>query len=296
MISRYEDTYLSGARDQMTQFLHVVLTRFNVRTEFSPEAAPGPDWLAHRIQLFEQFAYPSMRNQINQDFVWFVFLDKLTPRPFLDRIQRFASEYDKMHLVFVETIQVGTPELLAILRPLISPFLTGEMTHLISTRFDNDDALSNNFIALVQEQFTNQAFEFINLPNGYLWQNNKLYTKNDPSNPFISLIETAVEFKTVWCSSHHVVEASGNIRQVEATPHWIQVVHRRNVSNRVRVGNIRLPVKTLPATFHLAEQFKTKQEFEELINLENLIKKKIRRFRWKWKQFRKRIFPQTVKE
>ena len=290
------ESYRRDTADQANQFAHVVLTRFNVRTEFNLGAAPNHAWLEHRFQLFDQFAYPSMCNQVCKDFIWLIFLDKMTPRPFRERVQIYADNCPNMTPIYVESIEVGTPEMSEILRLLINPHISNQTTHLISTRFDNDDAVSENFISVIQEQFSNQEFEFINLPNGYLWRNDKLYTKRDQSNPFISLIETTTDFKTVWCTGHHMVDSYGPIRQVETTPHWIQVIHRRNVSNRVRVGNIRLPVKTLPSTFHLAKQFYSKQESEWRIDLENKMKKKIRRFRWKWKQFKKRNFAKNIVE
>jgi hypothetical protein len=201
-----------------------------------------------------------------------------------------------MVVVYVDSIRMGTPETAAILRPLIEQHFTPKMTHLITTRFDNDDALSENFVSTIQQEFNFQEFEFINLPDGYLWHKNKLYTKRDLSNPFISLIESVSDFQTVWCSGHHLLDSLGPIRQVETNPQWIQVIHKRNVSNRVRVGNIRLPIKSLPTTFHLIRPANLENETEAAIAFENQMKKKIRRFRWKWKQYRRRILGMKQRE
>ncbi|GJM40487.1 MAG: hypothetical protein DHS20C20_07690 [Ardenticatenaceae bacterium] len=280
---------LPGTVKQTSPFIHFVLTRFNVRTEFNAGILPRDSWLKNRFELFDRFAYPSMYNQVCKNFLWLVFLDKKTPESYRQEMTGYAKALPNMTPLYVDHIKVGTPEIMDVIRPFIAPHITPQTPYLISTRFDNDDAVSQDFISIIQQQFKNQTREFINLPNGYLWQNNKLYTKRDESNPFISLIEEATDFETVWCVGHHLAKARSSICQVETTPQWIQVIHGQNVSNRVRVGNIRLPLKTLPGTFHLAMQSHALQESAWQINAENQIKKRIRRFRWKWKQFKERI-------
>lgn len=283
-----DDLQAACLSDSESHFVHVVLTRFNVRTEFNSGAVLRSDWLEHRFGLFDKFAFPSMRNQVCGNFVWLIFFDVRTPLPFRERIKTYANSFRNIQPVYVDGIKIGTQEVTTILRSLIKPIFAPNTTHLISTRFDNDDAVSEDFISTIQQQFNGQEFEFINLSNGYLWHKNRLYTKRNLSNPFISLIESVSDFRTVWCAGHHRLKSYGDIRQVDSSPQWMQVIHGRNVSNRVRVGNVRLPLDSLPASFHFGFSYAPHRESLFAIKIENQIKFQIKRFRWRWSQFWKK--------
>lgn len=276
----------------MAEFLHVVLTRFNVETEFSHGRTPGQRWLAHRFEQFDRFAYPSMRNQKCQDFKWLVFMDEKTPESFMQRMTGYAS-WSNLVPYYVDALRLGTFETAELLRQTIATYLQAETTHLITTRFDNDDAVNVGFIANIQNQFSGQAFELINFPDGYLWSKGKLYTKRDLSNPFISLIEDRTDFKTVWCMGHHLLSSAGTIRQLEEGPQWLQVVHGHNVHNRVRDGNLRVPLRRLQADFPINISRRPDDEDSKAIDRENLIKKWKRRTRWRLKKGRRRLLGES---
>ncbi|MFQ5419092.1 MAG: glycosyltransferase [Anaerolineae bacterium] len=266
-------------------FVHVVLTRFNVPTEFSHGRAPSDDWLRHRLDLFARFARPSLRQQNCREFHWLIFVDEATP---VWARESLAARQDEPHFHFCEVpaLKLGTDETTARLRQAIRPLLPPETTHLITTRFDNDDAVHVDFVANVQRQFAGQEVAFINFPSGYLWRKGRLYTKRNEANPFISLVETAVNFQTVWRQGHHLLKSEGNIAQVEMEPQWMQVVHGRNVRNRVRDGNIRVPVAQLAGKFGLAVSLPA--ESAAAIARENRVKAWKRRMRWRLKQARRR--------
>jgi hypothetical protein len=68
-------------------FKHFLLTRFNLRVEDWATTKNGDQvlndaWLMDRFRLFESYCLPSVKNQSNQDFTWFVFFDKNTPDKF----------------------------------------------------------------------------------------------------------------------------------------------------------------------------------------------------------------------
>ncbi|MEP0911695.1 putative rhamnosyl transferase [Leptolyngbya sp. GB1-A1] len=234
----------------MKKFQHFLITRFNVKVNFSSSAGLDPEWLAHRFDLFDRFCYPSVRAQSNQNFQWLVYFDADTPDCFKAKI----SEYSKWQNFI--PIFLSEPFTDEVNRSVILSYLDGQTDFLITTRLDNDDAICDKFIAIVQSHFAQQEMQFINLPNGYVWQDGKLYSFEYLSNPFMSLIEcirdrTVSGFKTVLCGSHTQVAKIGTLKQIKTEPSWLQVIHDKNVSNRVR--GIRQPLTKLKGRFSIAE-------------------------------------------
>jgi hypothetical protein len=229
----------------MAPFTHVILTRFNVRLQFLPEGgcatAPDDAWLEDRFRLFETYTLPSMQGQTSTNFQWLVFFDAATPVRFKDRITRYA-EWPLFRPWFCETIP---------LREAVAACLQPRRTHLITTRLDNDDAVSRHFIADVQSQFAFQSPAFVNFMAGLALvegpKGSRLYAFDAPSNPFISMIERATGFRTVSCDEHMKLSRYGPISNVHGEPRWLQVLHGRNVSNRLTSGMRRVTSQRLEA-------------------------------------------------
>ena len=78
----------------MTNFCHLILTKFNVRS--FPDLKPGcdPTWLERRFNLFDQYCFPSVYHQSNQSFKWLIFFDIDTPTLFKKRIEAYAAKWN----------------------------------------------------------------------------------------------------------------------------------------------------------------------------------------------------------
>lgn len=211
-------------------FVHVVLTRFNTAVSYAPLARRlDTTWLQSRLQLFEQYCLPSMASQRNAEFRWIVFCDEESPTWFHDKMNSY--------------------------RPLLNPlFVSGLLTddriaaslaregyvdapHLITTRLDNDDALANHHLSLVQSEFRRQEREFIAFPIGIQLFRGHLYNVFWPSNPFVSLIEKIGEdnhFTTVCCVRHDHLRGVAKVRTLMRSAQWLQVIHGNNVGNSLR--------------------------------------------------------------
>ena len=255
----------------MIEFNHVILTVFNVRLHFGGGIAPDLDWLAHRFDLFDKFCYPSVRAQSNPNFKWLVFFDSETPSVYREKIAEYAK-WGQFLPQFVD--RAMSVEAFAEMKRDLITRNSLEAKFLISTSLDNDDAIGREYIASVQKQFAGQDFEFINFTRGYALnkQNNKLYRKNDPSNPFISLIERIENFKTVWLASHTELAKMGKLRQVETKPIWLQVIHGRNVLNTIGRRR-RVPFRLLKGDFALDYTCDLQAENAGSIFLENVATK-----------------------
>lgn len=243
----------------MKVFEHFILTRFNVKNVLSQsDIGLNFDWLNHRFQLFDDFCYPSVRAQLNQNFKWLVYFDSNTPVLFRRKIEKYA-EWQNFIPIYLNTEFTDDVN-----RENILKFLNKNTDYLITTRLDNDDAISNNFVQLIQENFTQQEFEFINFTNGYVWSGGKIYYFKYLNNPFMSLIEkldnfTIEGFKTVLCGPHTELSKIGVIKQVKSNPTWLQVIHTKNVSNQIR--GIRCSIKNFDPNFVINPAYIPQEEY-----------------------------------
>jgi hypothetical protein len=192
----------------MKSFRHVILTRFNVRVEQAPRA--GHDWLEHRFALFERFCLPSVEAQTCADFDWIIFCNPDIPRAFLERLRGYSRFRALQPIYFRNTFDQGMA------RAAVAELARGH-SHLITTRLDNDDAISRTFVETIQQNFRGQEYEFLNFT----------------SNAFISLVESVENYTTVYCGNHMELDQRGRIVQIAKPAAWLQVVHSRNLSNQV---------------------------------------------------------------
>ena len=80
----------------MSQFVHVIMTRFNVPTKGWNETRSGykpltEEWLDDRFKLFRTYVLPSYKNQTNQNYIWLTFFDTNTSDKFRKIIKEIES-------------------------------------------------------------------------------------------------------------------------------------------------------------------------------------------------------------
>jgi Putative rhamnosyl transferase len=208
---------------------HVFLTRFNL-----PSAGPESliraqeGWLHHRVEMFEHFTVPSMRSQTAVgSFGWLVFFDRESPPWLIDRLAPLV-EQGVFTPVYGE--QFTSAELVEYARAL-----TGASSDiLLTTNIDNDDAIAIDFVerlhALVQPGETMALY----LGYGIILFGDHAYLRHDPLNAFVSVAEPWRSAKTVWRDWHNMLYRYMPVHSESGRAAWLQVVHGRNVSNRVR--------------------------------------------------------------
>lgn len=223
------------------QILHLVLTRFNVRSGGKEERIRSdPDWLASRFRLFEQFCYPSVAAQTSPDFRWLVFFDDQTPAEFVKRIEHYRD------LVQFDPIFVGEWKASTVHDAVAARIPCG-CRLLLTTRLDNDDGLHHRYFEVLRASIREEALGFYNFPNGVIFRSGRLFEHEDKSNAFISYLERPEGFVTVWKTPHHKIGLQETIWQLPLRHAWLQVVHENNVSNRVK--GTRVKGRELEASF-----------------------------------------------
>lgn len=226
---------------------HFVITRFNIASPGREVAIRNtPGWLGRRFDLFEAYCLPSMAAQLPGHFKWLIYFDEKTPDTFRARIEQARKQ------VAFEPIFVGPSRMSRVVSDVKARLETNQ-GRLVTTRLDNDDAVSRDFLERIRgEAKALPDRTIINFREGIALNNGRLFAAADPSNPFASLVERAADAETIWAVSHTELGTRFPIRQIITEPCWLQVVHGENVSNRIK--SRRLADKDIAARFALSPE------------------------------------------
>ncbi|NJR38411.1 MAG: hypothetical protein HC781_05665 [Leptolyngbyaceae cyanobacterium CSU_1_4] len=235
----------------MSYFQHFLITRMNVDWDVlklrSPRERNSFEFLNHRFNIFEKTCYPAIKAQTNPHFIWLILCDEGLPEKFRERLAQYEPTL-KMIPVYISSKET----FLTTLKSAIAARLLPSTQHLITTNIDSDDVLSKKFVAVTQQQFRGQDFEFINFPFGYLYrfQEQKLYLREWLTSSCHTLIEQRQNFQTALSYPHHEV-ASHKTRQVITCPMWLMTVHGKNLRTQFDVSAAWQPLARLGDRFSL---------------------------------------------
>jgi len=222
-------TFDSGGSVGAT-YQHFLLTRMNTSTPFgTPGACVDPEWLRHRFSLFETYTLPSVRAQDGAaHFEWLLFSHEETPDEFRERLESYQRSFPAIRIVRC----TGFDEEVA--RVEVLRHCRSDVTHIITSRVDNDDAIGTTFMATVQREFRAQHGEFINFRLGFQLHRGRVYRAEHPANPFCTAIESKATFRGVFCVAHVDIAKTYPVKQVTDRRRWLMVIHERNALNRVQ--------------------------------------------------------------
>ena len=221
-------------------FKHFIFSRWNLldstTTIYNNPSIPDPEaWMEHRMKLFNEYCLPNMMLQ-NGDFTWLLAFAPGTPKWITDEYATFPHvkiifEYPRDWL-------------------RRQPIKNGEW--IITSRVDNDDTVSINYIERVQERF-NEKFLLVDADGRQRdLITGKYYTVDRWGNnsPFISLIEQVGtdwmsissdpnekrlitdRIKTVyWCSHSKMEWHFPSVKIPEKL--YIMNIHDRNICNKI---------------------------------------------------------------
>jgi hypothetical protein len=206
---------------------HVLVTRFNLPTDGLEGLIRARDgWLRERVGLFEAYCAPSVHRQTCQNFQWIVYFDLDSPGWLHDWISKYAP--GRFTPVFRSS--VGPENVVADIRKLFG----ANSSVLVTSNLDNDDALALDFVERVQSAAPQVDRTAVYLTHGLIKSGTRVYLRRDMRNAFCSVIETWESPSTCWHDWHTLLGKSMKVLQLSGDPGWLQVVHGRNVSNRVR--------------------------------------------------------------
>lgn len=227
-------------------FGHYIITRFNLRrgdwkTTKNDELVLNDEWLEERFELFQNFCFPSVKNQLNNNFKWLVFFDINTPESYKSIVEKLSKEFPRFQPYYID----GMDQFLPSVKNKIEEICKKE--YVITSRLDNDDCISNNYVGEVQNYFDSQHFLAIDLIDGYTLSTGseaKLGFKRQFNNPFISLIEkNNANLKSVWYLGHGSWKYEERVKSVSNNRLWMSIIHAKNKVNEFTgFGNVDLEV------------------------------------------------------
>lgn len=238
---------------------HYIITRFNLRREGWDTARNGSlvlteDWLSNRFILFEKFCFASMQNQTNKNFSWLVFFDINTPEKYRQKAMDYNLSLPNFQPYFINGMPEFLPSIQNEIRKNIRPYT-------ISSRLDNDDCVSKNFINEIQVNFEKLNFLVLDFPDGYTLQINpsiKIGKRKQLFNPFISIIEKSEQAKSVWQrEAHSSWKKEKNLKRINDKRIWMSVIHFENKKNKYE-GYGKVNAEAVFENFVLDEELKSK--------------------------------------
>lgn len=206
----------------------VILTRFNLpSTGAESVVRSDATWLRDRVELFERYCLPSVTAQTDSRFTWLIYFDPASPAWLRRRIREHADA-GFYAPVFRETVSIDD------LLGDISARVGRRSDELVTTNLDNDDGLANDFVARLRAQPKPNRTTAYFVTKGLIKSTTGVYLRQDRHNAFPSVRAQWGTPATCWSDWHTRLGRRMPVVQIDGPPGWLQVVHGRNVSNRVR--------------------------------------------------------------
>lgn len=210
-------------------FKHFIITRFNLRTTYwdktkNNESVLTDEWQHHRLQVFRDFCFPSVKNQVNQQFIWLVYFDTLSPHFIMSDIEKMKTEYPNFHPIFLEEMEVIKTQVITDMQA----HLDSDTKFVITSRLDSDDSLHKNYVKEIQKRFANQNLCVIDPEVGLCFQPEPSFIISKFStsfSPFVSLVEGVTDFKTVLSKAHNQWGAINSVVKISDQVLWMQLIH-----------------------------------------------------------------------
>jgi hypothetical protein len=179
---------------------HYIITRFSIYTggkSFNGDLTRLFDKrrLETRFLIFETFCLPSILGQTSKNFIWIILIDPLLPKPYLKRLKDAVKGHSMIHLVkYLPHINLNS---LSFIEKYVGKIST---KYVITTRLDDDDALSSDFVKRIQQDCQkrkNKDLLFISYPKGLHWRPNKKAKYGIFSNTYYESIALGLSLVTV---------------------------------------------------------------------------------------------------
>jgi hypothetical protein len=216
---------------------HFIITRFNVKFEKikgdkNSSKVNSLEWLENRFFLFEEYCFPSVLKQTNQNFEWLVFFDVDTPLKYKERISKYSLESK----IFKPYFCLNETEFQTILLDIVNKTnINSEF--ILTTRLDNDDSINELFIETVQKNIEFKENYYIDLFHGVQYDvDKKIYiTKKDFNSHFSTRIErNNNNILTLMNSNHREIAKLGIVEYINTEkPMWLEVIHKKNIINDI---------------------------------------------------------------
>ena len=239
----------------MAKFTHYLVTRFNIKIngpgpEWIHSDDRDPDWVSERTKLFEKFCAPSVCGQTNQNFTWLIYCDTETPAEIIERIVAATEKTRAVEIIYVSNFD-------GLLRDLKNSIQKCQTPFVITTRLDNDDGLSIDFVQEVQSHFIAEDLTILNMLGGVHYHvNKKILTAHRYylHNSFTSLIEKIKPESLVTIMGFNHLHPEANMKTINIPKKYAfwRNLHEQNTALR---GNRGWPILLSPVKNYYSLNF-----------------------------------------
>ena len=130
--------------------------------------------LSYKFNVFKKVTLPSVLNQTNQNFEWYIYTSPHLPNKYKKKLLNLIEPYPKIKCCFVSCLKdfFEFKEL---------PHLDYDKEPYCTVRLDDDDGLNKNFLKIVEENHKFKKNTIISFPRGtkFTYKNNNIiYGKN----------------------------------------------------------------------------------------------------------------------
>lgn len=226
------------------KYKHYIITRFNIAVKFSEggekvrcvDTCIDEAYLTKRFQLFEKYTFSTVSKQSNKNFRWIVLFSDRTP----DKFRKIISDYQRRFANF-QPEYLSAAEAFDLTNTLNRILKRVKTDWYVTTRLDNDDAISLNFMEEIQA-FLNknelyQSALYFDIGIQYDEDSNIACIYEYPDNHFFTLIYPDDEqIITSLAFNHKDIQKqlkATNLGGNKKNPMWIEIIHQTNYGNLI---------------------------------------------------------------
>jgi hypothetical protein len=229
--------------------LHILVTRYNLRTKDDISSEEKKRWLDDRLPLFRDFCLPSVLAQTKTPDLWILGFDGET-RDLVEPVLDAVKEHSWIIPAWQRRIGNSYEHWSRAVRRELRPRLPTSLSHVALTRLDNDDALGRTYIEQVagysRKVATNRPDleEFwILFPLGADYVKKRCFFNVYPGNAFPTVVtRRRIILKKERFFVDHSTLLSGDYTvflPVTSAPMWLRNIHGGAILNS-RSGQARL--------------------------------------------------------
>lgn len=205
------------------------------------------DFYLQNLPLFKRFLFKSITNQTNKNFHWVLLIDKKIPLNAKNELQTLALKCKELRLHFHDPF--SNFELLPDFNRIMRDFGVLDGHTVINVRIDADDALSDDYIQLIQEIFSREAKNYksscVNAVSGlYLYLTNEVIVEMEKTNYSVQSICYKFESKInkhihSWSHQNLVKEHASDKQKNHVVvrrkkPLWLRTIRKDSTSRHGR--------------------------------------------------------------
>lgn len=151
--------------------------------------------LNYKFKCFELMTLPSIVNQTNQNYIWYIYTSEYLPNKYKNKLLTLIEKYKKIQCIFIKSFDD------------FNKFNIEKEIEYCTIRLDDDDSLCLNFLEQLQK-YKEHKNKIINFPKGITYtikDNNIIYGKNfNQKNIAVGLC--AINMNIHNCGNHVKVD------------------------------------------------------------------------------------------